>query len=71
LLCGCLSFEGKFGLISKGPIVALPLPGEGIRGVVEKGGTLNECNGMLQTGTDSYRQRNFAWMNFVRKLTNT
>jgi hypothetical protein len=51
LLCGCLI-----------PI-ALPLQGEGIRGVVEKGGTLDECNGMLQTGIDSYRQGNFAWMN--------
>jgi hypothetical protein len=45
--------------------------GEGIRGVVEKGGTLDECNGMLQTGTNNYRQGNYAWMNFARKLTNT
>jgi len=58
-------------LIPKGPTVALPLLGEGIRGVVEKGGTLDECNGMLQTGTNNYRQGNYAWMNFARKLTNT
>jgi hypothetical protein len=45
LLRGCL--------IPKGLVVTLPLLGEGIRGVVKKGGTLDECNGMLQTGTDS------------------
>jgi hypothetical protein len=70
LLCGCPSFEGKFGLIPKGPAIAPPLLGEGIRGVVEKGGTLDEVNGVLQTGTDSCRQGNSAWMNFSRKLTN-
>jgi hypothetical protein len=58
-------------LIPKGPAITLPLQVVGIRGVVEKGGTLDECNGMLQIGTNSYKQGNFTWMNFARKLTNT
>jgi hypothetical protein len=53
-----------------GHVVTLPLLGEGIRGVVEKGGTLDECNGMLQTRINSSKQGNSAWMNFARKLTN-
>jgi len=58
-------------LIPKGPAITLPLQVERIKGVVEKGGTLDECNGMLQIGTNSYKQGNSTWMNFVRKLTNT
>jgi hypothetical protein len=71
LLCACPSFEGKFGLIPKGPAEAPPLLGEGIRVVVEKGGTLDEANGMMRAGTDTCRPGNSAWMNFARKLTNT
>jgi hypothetical protein len=44
------SFEGKFGLIPNGHNIIFPLLGEGIRGVVEKHGTLDEANGMLRLG---------------------
>jgi len=56
------SFKGKFGLMPKGPTILPLLLGEGIRGVVEKCGTLDEANGMLLTGIDSCRPWNSAWM---------
>ncbi len=56
------SFEGKFGLIPKGHTIVPPLLGEGIRGVVEKGGTLDEANSMLQAEIDSCRSWNSTWM---------
>jgi hypothetical protein len=56
------SFKGKFGLMPKGPTIVPLLLGEGIRGVVEKCGTLDEANGMLQAGIESCRPWNSAWM---------
>jgi hypothetical protein len=45
--CNKKRFKGKCGLILKGPTIIPLLLGEGIRGVMEKCGTLDEANGML------------------------